>query len=311
MNWNILRYVKSINKTQVPPLVQAPSLPPLDTSIDVDLPCIRCAYNLKSKLSGDRCSECGAAVLETFDKPRLAYASEEIIISTRRGIHLTTYGGIITGVFFLIGVCMDVLLVHSLFKSMLLASIAFLMIVGLVVHFVGAWIMATPHVYYKKCETIPRILIRLNILTLGTALALGTIFLIFKIMAGWASMSLQAVVILGCSIHGVVLSSLLLGIERRCADPRVEGLSRWKVLRAVLILFIAAYMTVLIEEIGRGKWERSNIVAGSTKGAVAGLTILGVVVLAIIARRTARIVDDEWRVSKFLSARRKNFAHRN
>lgn len=297
------RKVRSIKNKLIPPLVQEPSLPPLDTSIDVDLPCMRCAYNLKSKLVGERCSECGTAVLATFDKPHLAYEPEQIIINTHRGIHLITYGGTYTGLFLLAGICMDLLLNQSLFKSVLSATIVFLMIVGLIVHFVGSWRLAAPYLYHKKYEATLRIVIRLNTLILGMAISLGTILFLFKLMTGWVSMSLQAVMILGCSIHGIVLSTLLLEIERRCTNSIVEKLRRWKVLRAILILLMASYMTVFIGNIADGKWDWSIPVAVSTKNSVYGLTLIGVVVLAIIARRSCRMIDDEWKVCKLLSAK--------
>lgn len=297
------RKVRSIKNKHVPPIAQLPALPPLDISINVDLPCIRCAYNLKSKLVGDRCSECGTVVLATFDKLRLAYEREQIIINTRCGIHLISYGGIIIGVFLLIGMCLDVLLVQSLFKTVLSATIVSLMIVGLISHFVGAWRLAAPYLYYKIYEATLRRLIRLNTIMLCTAILLGIFHLLFKLIPVWASISLQAVVILGCSIHGVVLSSLLLEIERRCVYTSVKRMSRWKVFRFLLIVATASYVTVFIGNIAEVKWDSSKPNTVSAQNAIVGLTIIGVVILAVIARRTCRMVDIEWKVCKLLSAK--------
>ena len=290
-----------INETEIPFFTRPASIPPLDTRIDVDLPCVRCGYNLRSRLVGDRCSECGTAVLAALDRPRLCYDLEIWIIPMRRGIHLVYYGGIVAGASFLINVCLDAMLIQSSFKSTMLGSFASILVAGIVAHFVGAWIIVTPHVYQKKREAVARMVIRLNMLTLGAALCLGTIVLIFKPKVGWVSIGLQAVVVLSCCIHGVVLAGLLSGIERRCADPRAGRLSLWKWIRKALILATVMYIVVGASTIARDKWDWGKPIADTTISAVFGLTALGVVVLAIITRRTTRMIEGEWRACRSLA----------
>src|SRR5690349_6118053 len=45
-----------------------------DSTIDWDMPCAACGYNLRSQSSDSRCPECGQSIRRTLHRDALAYA---------------------------------------------------------------------------------------------------------------------------------------------------------------------------------------------------------------------------------------------
>src|SRR5207244_8750412 len=61
---------------------------PPDDVVAVDLPCIRCGYNLRTLMVKARCPECHTPVRDSFDPDRLIFAERRWLVWTRHGLTL-------------------------------------------------------------------------------------------------------------------------------------------------------------------------------------------------------------------------------
>ena len=149
--------------------------------LDIDLPCIRCGYNLRGQGQSGRCPECGLKAYWSFRAPqKLSEYPATWVTAMSRAVRLlaVTYGGLFA--FLLLG-CLDYLP-----RMRVLPSIGFL--VAAVFQVVGMWMLSSRSGHWsERAAPINRWLLRITPLGLVAAGAASTrILLDYAVELEWA-----------------------------------------------------------------------------------------------------------------------------
>jgi hypothetical protein len=260
--------------------------------LDIDLPCIRCGYNLRGQEQSGRCPECGLKAYWSFRAPqKLSEYPATWVTAMARAVRLLaiTYGGLFA---FLLLACLDYLP-----RIRVLPSIGFLM--ASMLQLIGMWMLSSRSGHWsERAAPINRWLVRITPAGLVVASA-ASIWLMLDYHPEFEWVFFAGMLIGGLAPTAAFIR--LRAVARLIAD---RGLAEHSAIVGYGFLFTAAAMTafavILAHSKSVGRDIMGLIVTGMLATALLLFLLWGAFILVCCVvdfGRAAKVAREEWKAS--------------
>lgn len=256
------------------------ALPPAaPASVDEDIPCRRCGYNLRGLPIASRCPECGVPLNVSVNGDLLRYSDPEFVGTLHRGVRLMLWGILVS----VIGAILAVVVTATSRSAVSSLGVQLLPLAGSVLNIIGAWLLTTPDPsgIGEDLYGMARRLIRIALIAdvLNHVISLGNQVPVPPA----ASIVLQVVTAL-CGLAGLIgMFAQLVYLEKlasRIPDQALSDRSRqikWGFTIPYAVILAFGLLAVLL---GRGASGGSGVAI--TAGCIAGLAGIVAIVYAIM-----------------------------
>lgn len=115
------------------------ALPPVQ-SVEIDIPCRQCGYNLRGLAIASKCPECGVPVNVSVGGDLLRYSNPQFVGTLHRGVRLMLWAILVTVAGGVAGIIVAVV-VRTALSSLVMQLLP---LAGSVLNIIGAWLLTTP-----------------------------------------------------------------------------------------------------------------------------------------------------------------------
>ena len=118
---------------------EVPGVPPAAEAVNEDIPCRKCAYNLRSMRTDGRCPECGTSVWVSLQGTLLRYSDPNWVETIRRG-----FARMIAGITIVVAAMILAIILSAMRLFNVVSLVQLVGIAGWLIYMWGIWLITEP-----------------------------------------------------------------------------------------------------------------------------------------------------------------------